>query len=107
MNRKAETVVDIAGTWNLTVKSPAGPMLAVLIIERHGESYTGMQSGWGMSEPVVDVKFDGRTLSWANHVRKPIKLTLQCAGTLDGHSISGKMKAGIMGSYAFSGTKLT
>jgi len=97
--------VDIVGTWNLVVKSPTGPMPTVLTIERQGEGYGGTQSGQGMTDPIAEVKFDGKTLSWVNHVKKPIKLKLECTGEVAGRAISGKMKAGFMGSYTFSGTK--
>lgn len=93
------------GTWNLTVKGPTGPMPTVLSIERQGDVYSGTQSGQGMSEPITDVKFDGKTLSWVNHVKKPIKLRLECSGVIVGRSITGKMKAGFMGAYPFSGSK--
>lgn len=96
---------SIEGTWNLTVKGPTGPMPTELIIERKGDALTGIQSGQGMSEPISDLKFDGKNISWINHVKKPVKLKLECSGLIEGNAISGKMKAGFMGSYPFTGTK--
>ncbi|SEQ59473.1 Cytochrome P450 [Solimonas aquatica] len=97
--------VPVEGTWNLVIKSPTGPMPTVLVIERDGDKLSGTQSGQGMTTAIADVKFDGRQLSWVNHVTKPMKLKLECSGVIEGASISGKAKAGFLGSYAFTGSK--
>lgn len=55
---------------------------------------------------IADVKYDGKALYRVNHVKKPIQLKLECAGEFTGNTISGKMKAGFMGSFALSGSKV-
>ena len=93
------------GTWTLTIKGPTGPQETTLFIERSGDTLTGSQSGQGSTSPIGDVKFEGNKLSWTNHVTKPMKMKLECSAVIEGRNISGKVKAGFMGTYPFSGSK--
>jgi len=95
----------LEGTWNLTIKSPTGPMETTLLIERSGDTLSGSQSGQGLTSPISEVKFEGNKLSWTNHVTKPMRMKLECSGVIEGRNISGKVKAGFMGTYPFSGSK--
>ena len=101
----AAAPVAIEGKWNLTIKSPTGPMATTLVLERAGDALTGTQSGQGMSSPISDVQLQGSNLSWKNEVTKPMKLKLEFTGVLEGNTLSGKVKAGFMGSYPFTGVK--
>jgi 2,4-diaminopentanoate dehydrogenase len=97
--------VAVDGTWMLTIKSPTGPIETILVIARSEVGFTGTQSGQGVSSPISDVKLEGNKLAWTNYVTKPMKMKLECAGVIDGKNISGKVKAGFMGSYPFSGSR--
>lgn len=98
-------VADPVGTWKLAIKSPAGAINTVLVVERNDKGLSGTQTGQGMTTPISDVKFDGKTLSWINHTTKPMKLKVEFTGAIEGNTIAGKSKAGFMGSFSFSGTK--
>lgn len=100
-------VADVAleGTWNVVVKGPTGPQPATLVLERNGDSYTGSQSGQGSSTPIADFKRSGNKVYWVNHVTKPMKIKVEFSGELNGNVLSGKAKAGFMGSYPFTATK--
>lgn len=95
----------LEGTWNLVVKGPTGPQPTVLVMERAGNTLTGTQSGQGSSTSVTDVTVDGNKVSWVNHVTRPIKLKVTFTGEITGNTMSGKCKAGFMGSYPFTATK--
>lgn len=93
------------GTWTMTIKAPTGPMTTILVIENNSGAWGGSQSGQGTTSPILDVKVDGNHVSWVNVVTKPIKLKCEFKAVIDGAQMTGKMKAGIMGSYAFSAVK--
>ena len=97
--------VPVEGTWSLTIKSPTGPVVTTLSIVRSGDGLSGSQSGEGVTSPISDLKFDGRNISWINYVTKPMKMKLECTGVIEGKNISGKAKAGFMGTYPFFGSK--
>ena len=99
------TEVALEGTWNVVVKGPTGPQPAVLVLERNGDHYTGSQSGQGSTTPIADFKRTGNKVYWVNHVTKPMKIKVEFNGELNGNVLSGKAKAGFMGSYPFTATK--
>lgn len=107
--RPTETVVKkdvpLEGVWDLVVKGPTGPQPTVLEIERSGEAYSGSQTGQGSTSAVSDVKVDGNKVSWVNHVTKPMKLKVEFRGEIAGANMTGKAKAGFMGSYSFTAEK--
>jgi cytochrome P450 len=93
------------GTWTLTVNSPTGPMVTTLTLERVDGVLTGTQSGQGVTSPIKGAKLEGNKLSWINEVTKPMKLKVEFAGVIDGNTLSGKVKTGFLGSFAFTGVK--
>jgi cytochrome P450 len=103
--KPAAAPVSLEGKWLLTIKSPTGPMATTLMLERVGDVLTGTQSGQGMTSPISDVRLEGSNISWINEVTKPMKLKLAFSGVLEGNTLSGKVKAGFMGSYPFTGVK--
>lgn len=97
--------VTLDGQWNVTVKSPTGPMATVLTLEYVDGKLTGTQSGQGTTTPISDIQVDGNEITWINHIAKPMKMKLTFSGTISGKEMSGKVKAGFMGSFPFTGTK--
>jgi cytochrome P450 len=97
--------VPLEGTWNLVVKGPTGPQPTVLVIQRAGDTRTGTQTGQGVTSEVTDVKVDGNSVSWVNHVTKPMKLKVTFVGEITGNSMSGKVKVGFLGAFTFTAVK--
>lgn len=97
--------VSLDGDWNVTVKSPTGPMATVLSLQYVDGRLTGAQSGQGTTTPISDVQVDGNQITWINHITKPMKMKLTFSGTISGGEMSGKVKAGFMGSFPFTGSK--
>ena len=54
---------------------------------------------------MLDVKVEGHNVSWVNLVTKPLKLKCVFSGVIDGPHMTGKVKAGFMGSYKFTAIK--
>lgn len=97
--------VPLEGVWDLVVKGPTGPQPTVLVIDRSGAAYSGNQTGQGSTSAVSDVKVEGNKVFWINHVTKPMKLKVEFRGEIAGASMTGKAKAGFMGSYSFTAEK--
>ena len=96
----------IEGDWSITIKAPTGPMKTTLSLAFRDGQLTGLQSGEGISAPIVDAKIEGNNISWINHATKPIKLKCEFKAVIEGAQMVGKMKAGFMGSYAFTAEKI-
>ncbi|HSW14093.1 MAG TPA: hypothetical protein VLI06_14705 [Solimonas sp.] len=97
--------MSVAGKWNITIKAPTGPQATVLELREVDGKLSGAQSGQGMTTEISDATYDGSKIFWINHITKPLKMKVQFTGTVEGKQMSGKVKAGFMGSYAFTGVK--
>ncbi|MAR90342.1 MAG: hypothetical protein SV765_16970 [Pseudomonadota bacterium] len=95
------------GTWTVTAKSPTGPMDSSLELKEEGGQLSGVQSGDGSSDVIDEITYDSSTgeIFWINKIKKPMKLKLQFKGVVEGDTMSGKVKTGFMGSFAFTGKK--
>jgi cytochrome P450 len=102
---KIEAAVPVEGKWTLMIKGPTGELPTTLVLERVNGVLTGSQTGQGVTSPISDAKHEGNQLTWTQHVTKPMKLKVDFTGEINGRQIAGKMKAGFMGSYKFTGTK--
>lgn len=101
------TAASIAGQWTVTVKSPTGPMATTLVLECNDGKLTGTQSGEGSTTVIDQVRFDNGNLVWTNQITKPMKLKLEFSGVVEGSTMAGKVKTGFMGSFSFTGVKVT
>ncbi len=104
----APAPASIDGQWNVTIKGPTGPMPSTLNLSTSDGVLGGEQSGDGTTTPIEDISYDSASgdVRWVNKIAKPMKLKLEFTGKVEGDSISGKVKAGFMGSYPFTGQKL-
>jgi hypothetical protein len=93
------------GTWEITVQSPIGAQPSTVVLSTEGGMLTGEQAGNGESGPIYDGKLDGDNVSWAVDVSKPMSLTVKFSGTIEGDTISGKVKAGMFPAMAFTGSR--
>ena len=95
----------VDGTWNLTMQTPMGERIASLVASAQGGKLTGKQSAEGNNTDIFDGTVNGNELPWKISITNPMPLTLQFTGTVDGDNMSGKMSAGALGSWPFSGTR--
>jgi hypothetical protein len=96
----------VDGTWKLTVNTPMGAQESVLVISTGGGKATATQSA-GASEPrpVDDVTVHGNAVSWKASITKPMSLTLEFNGTVNGDNMDGTVKLGMFGTQSFSGVR--
>jgi len=95
--------MSVDGSWKITVNSPMGKQEGTHDLRAEGSTLTGTQSGQGYSQPIKDGKVAGDKISWSNSITKPLPMTLKFTGVVCGNSITGKVKAGVFGSFDFEG----
>ena len=95
----------VDGTWNLTMQTPMGERRAALVATSQGGTLTGKQSGDGSTTDIFDGTVSGNDVSWKISIANPMPLTLQFTGAVDGDKMSGKMSAGALGGWPFSGVR--
>lgn len=96
----------VDGKWKITVQTPMGPQDSTLDLAVNGNALTGTQTAPnGGSAEIADGKANGNDVSWSASITKPMAMTLQFSGTVDGDKITGQVKLGMFGSASFAGTR--
>jgi len=95
----------VDGSWKVTIRSPIGVIETRLVVKSEGNTFSGAQSGQGQSAEITDGKLAGDQISWSAEISTPVKMKLEYAGVLGEREMSGKVKAGGMGSFSFTGVR--
>lgn len=96
----------VDGTWNLVVTTPMGPQESTLVIQSSGNTLTGTQSAKsGDGRPIESGTVNGNAIAWKASITKPMALTLEFSGTVDGDNLSGSVKLGMFGTAKFTGVR--
>jgi hypothetical protein len=94
------------GKWQLTINTPLGAQQSTLNVTAQGGSLSGTQSAaTGDERPIEDGKISGDDISWKTSVTKPMALTLEFTGKVQGDTITGSVKLGPFGSQSFHGVR--
>ncbi len=96
----------VDGKWEIVINSPLGAQKATLDLATDGNSLTGHQTAAQGSGPLENGKVDGDNLTWSAKISSPMPLTLDFAGAADGDKLSGSVKAGVFGSFPFTGNRV-
>ena len=96
---------SVEGTWRVTIKGPTGPMDSILVVEQADGRLSGSQTGEGTTTPVDEIVYGEGKIAWTNQITSPMKMKLSFTGTVEGETMSGKVKAGFMGKFAFTGVR--
>jgi hypothetical protein len=99
--------MSVAGSYDCVVKSPMGDQKSTMTVNVDGDTWTGTNAGAQGSLDVYDGKIDGNTLTWKMDMKVPMPMTLEGTATVDGDAITGSVKAGMFGSMALSGTRVS
>lgn len=98
--------MSVAGTYDVTIKTPMGDQKGKLTINPAGDSFTGSVTSDMMgSMDIADGKVAGDTATWTMDMKVPMPMTLECEATINGDAITGSIKAGMFGSMALAGTR--
>jgi len=97
----------IDGTWKLTVNTPMGAQESTLVLSSSGATLTGTQSA-GSSEgrPIDGGAVNGNNVTWKSSITRPMALTLEFNGTVNGDNMTGSVKLGMFGTQSFSGVRV-
>jgi hypothetical protein len=55
----------------------------------------------------MNVAVEGGMVSWTSKITRPMKLKCEFKTVIDGDQLTGKVKAGIFGSFPFTGQKMS
>jgi hypothetical protein len=98
--------MGVDGNWQLVLNSPMGKQDVVLELKETGGQLTGVlvNKTNNLSTEILEGARDGDELRWK--VKLPQgKMTLTFTTTVRDDSMSGKVKAGMFGSFTFTGQR--
>ena len=99
--------MSVEGNWKVTVQTPMGPQDTTVTLTRDGSNLTGIQEASnGGSAKLENGEINGNQFSWSARITRPMPLTIEFSGTLDGDTMSGNVKFGAIGSGSFSGARI-
>ena len=98
--------MSVDGTWQITAQTPIGEQQSTVELTESDGKLEGKMTAPEVA-PIYDGSVKGDAVSWHVDITKPMSLKLHVSGTLDGDTISGKIKAGIMfPSASFTATRV-
>lgn len=97
--------MSVAGSYDCVTQTPLGAQKGVLTIVPEGDTFTGNITGDLGSMDVKNGTVCGDTLKWQMKMTMPMPMDLDCVATIDGDTLTGKIKAGMFGSMDLKGTR--
>ena len=98
--------MSVAGTYEVSVKTPMGDQSGTFTVVVDGDSFSGSLNGGMGSMDVAGGTVSGSTLSWKMDMKVPMPMTLDCTATVDGDTMTGDVKAGVFGSMPLTGKRV-
>jgi hypothetical protein len=94
-----------AGSWDVTIATPIGTMAVVFdITEQDGEIH-GIARSDAETVDFLDAVADGNRLTWSQKVTTPMRLDLKFDVTVEGDTMTGTSKAGLLPSSKVDGSR--
>jgi hypothetical protein len=94
------------GTWNITIATPIGKQSVVLEISTHDGNVRGTARQGEEVVPFIDPVVDGDRLTWTQDVTRPLRLRLKFDVTVDGATMTGTAKAGVLPASRLTGARI-
>jgi hypothetical protein len=94
-----------AGSWDVTIDTPIGKMAVVFDITEENGAIHGTARSDAETVEFLDPVADGNRLTWSQDVTTPMKLTLKFDVTVEGDSMTGTSKAGIVPASKLYGSR--
>ncbi len=98
--------MSVAGFWNIKIATPIGAQAVTLVITEHDGVLVGVAQGEAETTPMVKLAFDGQRLTWAQSITKPMRLNLTFDVTIDGDTLAGTSKAGLLPTSKVTGVRI-
>ncbi len=85
---------DFAGTWTLTLDTPNGVQNPTLVVEKNGETYSGVYNSLRGPIDVPEISRDGNAFSFPLVIKVPIgDIQVDYTGTFEGDDMMGSVQS--------------
>jgi hypothetical protein len=81
---------ELAGEWVLTIDTPRGVQHPTLVVDKNGDSYSGVYNSLRGPINLESISFDGTNFSFPLRITVPIgEIQVNYRGAIDGDTMSG------------------
>jgi hypothetical protein len=98
-------MTEVAGTWDVVVATPFGEQDLVIDLVADGADVSGVARHAAGTFPFEGGTLREDTVTFEVSMTAPVTADLKVTLRVDGDTISGKAKAGLMPSFAVRGTR--
>lgn len=95
----------VAGRWDVVIATPLGKQSVTYDISVAEGAMTGTATQGTEVTPLIDLAASGNRFTWLQHVTRPMKLTLRFDVTIDGSTMTGTAKAGVLPASKLAGMR--
>ncbi|HET7740877.1 MAG TPA: hypothetical protein VFL67_09540 [Mycobacterium sp.] len=95
----------LAGTWDVTIKTPIGSLAVVYLFTESAGALCGSATLKDDTVRLQDLALTGSRATWRQSVTKPMRLNLDFDVVVDGDRLAGHSRAGRLPRSAVSGTR--
>ena len=99
--------MSLTGTWNIRISTPIGTQSAVLELTENDGVVAGVAKNGTETLPLINPVLQGTRLTWQLSITRPLRLNLIFDVTIDGDTLTGTSKAGILPPSRVIGTRVT
>ena len=99
--------MSLTGTWNMSISTPIGRQSAVLELTENDGVVVGVAKNNAETMPLINPVLHGTRLTWQLAITRPLRLNLTFDETIDGNTLTGTSKAGILPPSRVTGTRVT
>jgi hypothetical protein len=97
--------MSLTGTWNIRISTPLGTQLVALELSENNGVIEGTARSSAESTPLIHPVLDGNRLTWTQSITKPMRLNLAFDVIIDGDTLTGTSKAGMLPASKVTGTR--
>jgi len=97
---------DVAGTWQLTIRTPIGRQDVTLDIEQRDGALIGHARGTAESVPLRNLTVEGQRLTWNQAITRPMRLNLRFDVTVTDDDLTGISRAGRLPTSQVTGHRI-
>jgi len=99
--------MSLTGTWNISISTSIGRQSAVLELSENDGVVAGVAKNDAETLPLINPVLHGTRLTWQLSIIRPMRLNLKFDVTIDGNTLTGTSKAGILPPSRVTGTRVT
>jgi hypothetical protein len=98
--------MSLNGTWNISISTQIGRQSAVLELTENDGLVVGVAKNDAETMPLINPVLLGTRLTWKLSITRPLRLYVTFDVIIDGDTLTGTSKAGILPPSRVTGTRV-